>query len=79
MIKALAYIVIFPSIVSYLAWNYGMQKLGASVGGQYLHLMPLFGAIMAVIFLGESIQAYHWIGALSIGIGLWISMSKRKA
>jgi len=77
MISAIAYIAVFPSIASYLAWNYGMQKLGASIGGQYIHLMPLFGAFMAVIFLKESIQPYHIIGALSIGFGLWLSIWKR--
>jgi drug/metabolite transporter (DMT)-like permease len=75
MIKALAYIAIFPSIFAYLAWNYGMQKLGAATGGQFIHLMPLFGALMAVVFLGESIQTYHLIGGACIAVGLWLSIS----
>ncbi len=75
MIKALAYIAIFPSIFAYLAWNYGMQKLGAATGGQFIHLMPLFGALMAVVFLGESIQPYHLIGGACIAVGLWLSIS----
>ncbi len=79
MIKALTYIAIFPSIISYLSWNYGMQKLGATIGGQYLHLMPLFGALMATIFLDEHIQIYHLIGALCIGLGLWMSIAQKKS
>ena len=78
MIKALAYIAIFPSIVSYLAWNYGMQKIGASIGGQFIHLMPIFGALMAVVFLGESIQLYHLIGGICIALGLWLSIQQHK-
>ncbi len=78
VIKALAYIAIFPSIISYLAWNYGMQKIGASTGGQYIHLMPLFGALMAVVFLGERIQAYHIVGGISIALGLWLSIQQHK-
>jgi len=76
IIKALAYIAIFPSIISYLTWNYGMQKIGASIGGQYIHLMPLFGALMAVIFLGEKIQLYHLVGGISIALGLWLSIQQ---
>jgi len=76
MIKALAYIAIFPSIISYLAWNYGIQKLGPSLGGQFIHLMPLFGALMAVVFLGEQIQLYHLVGGICIALGLWLSMQK---
>ncbi len=75
MIKALAYIAIFPSIFAYLAWNYGMQKLGAATGGQFIHLMPLFGALMAVVFLGESIQLYHLLGGACIALGLWLSIN----
>jgi len=78
MIKALAYIAIFPSIISYLAWNYGMQKIGASIGGQYIHLMPLFGALMAVAFLGESIQPYHILGGICIALGLWLSIQQHQ-
>lgn len=78
MIRALAYIAIFPSIVSYLAWNYGIQSLGAAVGGQFIHLMPFFGAILAIIFLGESIHLYHLVGGLCIAIGLWLSIHQGK-
>ena len=76
MIKALAYIAIFPSIFAYLAWNYGMQKLGAATGGQFIHLMPLFGALMAVVFLDESIHLYHLLGGACIALGLWLSIKK---
>jgi len=78
-IPALLYIAIFPSIISYLVWNYGMKQLGAAVGGQYIHLMPLFGAIMAVLFLHESIELYHIAGAVLIGVGLWITIRSHKA
>ena len=76
MIKALTYIAIFPSIFAYLAWNYGIQKLGAATGGQFIHLMPLFGALMAVMFLGESIHLYHLLGGACIALGLWLSINK---
>lgn len=78
MIKAVAYIAIFPSIISYLSWNYGIQKLGAAIGGQYIHLMPLFGALMAVVFLGETIQLYHLVGGTFIALGLWLSIQQKK-
>ena len=79
MIKAVAYIAIFPSIISYLAWNYGIQKLGPAIGGQYIHLMPLFGALLAVVFLGETIQLYHLVGAIFIATGLWLSIQVKKS
>jgi len=78
VIYALAYIAIFPSIISYLAWNYGLQKIGAALGGQYIHLMPIFGALMAVVFLDEKIELYHILGGVGIALGLWLSMQKHK-
>ncbi len=39
--------------------------------------MPLFGAFMAVIFLNESIKAYHILGALNIGLGLYLAIAKK--
>lgn len=70
----LLYIALFPSIFAYLAWNYGISKVGANLGGQFIHLMPLFGALMAVVFLKEQIQLYHLLGGLAIAGGLWLSM-----
>lgn len=78
VIYALLYIAIFPSIISYLAWNYGLHKIGAATGGQYIHLMPIFGALMAVVFLGEKIHLYHILGGFCIGLGLWLSIKKAK-
>jgi len=77
-ISTLLYIALFPSIFAYLAWNYGIEKVGASTGGQFIHLMPLFGALMAVVFLDEKIQLYHLLGALAIASGLWFSMQHNK-
>ena len=73
-VSALIYIALFPSIIAYLSWNYGIKKIGAAIGGQFIHLMPLFGTGMAVIFLQESIALYHIVGAALIGGGLWMSI-----
>ncbi len=78
MIKAVLYIAIFPSIVAYLAWIYGLNKIGAAKGGQYIHLMPFFGAILAIVFLGETIQLFHLVGGGCIALGLWLSLSKAR-
>jgi len=50
---ALAYIAVFPSFVAYLFFNRGIELIGATLAGQSWHLMPVFGSILAVLFLGE--------------------------
>ncbi len=76
-IKAILYIAIFPSIIATLSWNYGISKIGAAKGGQYIHLMPFAGAILAIVFLGESLEFYHLIGGGFIALGLWLSLNNR--
>lgn len=75
---ALAYIAVFPSIIAYFAWNYGIAKVGANIGGQFIHLMPLFGAILAMFFLGESLHLFHFLGAALIAWGLVLSLNLKK-
>jgi len=72
---SLAYIALFPSVIAFFAWNYGIATVGANIGGQFIHLLPVFGAIMATIFLDESLQSYHFAGAILIGIGLFLSLN----
>jgi len=68
------YISLFTSILSYLFWTRGIEQIGASKTGQFVHLMPLFGSILAFIFLGEKLQMYHIIGAIFIGLGIYLSI-----
>lgn len=72
LLWVILYLAIFPSILAYLFFNESVRTLGANVAGLFLHLIPVFGSIMAVIFLKEQFYAYHAIGMLLIlgGIGL---------
>ena len=69
----IAYMAVFPSFISYLFFNRGVQLIGGARAGQSTHLMPLFGSIMAVLFLGESLHLYHLIGAILIGAGIGLA------
>jgi drug/metabolite transporter (DMT)-like permease len=66
----LAYIAVFPSFIAYLFFNRGIQLIGAARAGQSWHLMPVFGSILAVLFLGETFYAYHAIGIALIAAGI---------
>ncbi len=69
-IGAIAYIGIFASLCGFLFWSYGVSVIGPEIGGQFVHLMPVFGSILAVIVLGETIVPAHLIGAGCIVAGL---------
>lgn len=72
-VAALAYYGTIPSIVAYLFWNRGVAQVGPNKAGLFVHLMPLFGAILSVIFLGERLYAYHYAGAVFIFSGIYLT------
>jgi drug/metabolite transporter (DMT)-like permease len=74
---AVAYVAVFPSIVSYLCYNRGVERIGANRAGLFLYLMPVCGSIMAVVFLGEAFYTFHWVGILLIAIGLYVNLRAR--
>ena len=51
--------------------------IGANRAGVYLHLMPILGAIMAMIIFDEKIMFYHFIGAIFIISGIALSNKKK--
>lgn len=77
-ISALAYYCTIPSIVAYLFWNRGVAQVGPNKAGLFVHLMPLFGAILSVVFLGERLYGYHYAGAALIFGGLWLTTRTRR-
>lgn len=74
---AVAYFAIFPSVLAYFFWNAGVARVGAERAGAFLHLMPLFGAVLAWLFLGESLLWYHYAAAVLIFAGLYIVSAHR--
>lgn len=63
------YIAIFPSILSYLFWNRGVAMVGASMAGFFICLIPVFTAVLAAVFLNESLYWFHIVGMLLIVSG----------
>ncbi len=73
VVAGLLYIGVIASVIAYFCWNYGVARLGPSRAGVFLHLNPLFGAVLSIIFLGEGIEPYHLAGAALIATGLVFS------
>ena len=73
----LAYVVIFPGIAAFFFWIKGISIIGANRAGVFLHLMPIFGAIMAMIIFDEKFMFYHFLGAIFIILGITLSNKKK--
>ncbi len=76
-LAAIFYVSIFPSVLAYICFNRGVELIGANRAGMCLHLVPLFGAILAITLLGEEPRAYHFIGIALILAG--VTLAARKA
>ena len=75
-ILILLYVVLLPGLASFILWIKGISMIGANRSGVFLHLMPIFSAIMAMIFFNEKFMFYHILGACFIVTGILLSNRK---
>ena len=75
-ILTLTYVVLFPGLAAFFFWIKGISLIGANRSGVFLHLMPIFSAIMAMIIFKEKFMLYHFLGAIFILCGLILSNKK---
>ena len=73
----LLYLVIFPSWLSYLLWNKGIQAIGATRGEVFSHIIPLSGGLFSVLFLSVPLHSFHLVSALLIVCGIALCSGKR--
>ncbi len=77
-ILTLSYVVLFPGIFAFLFWIKGIDIIGANRSGVFLHLMTIFGALMAIMILREKFMFYHFLGAIFIIAGITLSNKSKK-
>ena len=76
-VLTLTYVVFFPGLASFFFWIKGISIIGANRAGVFLHLMPIFGAIMAMLIFNERFMFYHLFGAIFIIAGITLSNRKK--
>ena len=70
VLLGVAYVAVFASVVSFLFWSHGVAELGPSRAGQFVHLMPVFGAALSFAFLGEPLSVAQIVGAVFVLTGI---------
>jgi len=76
---SIGYVALFASIIAFIAWNRGVAVVGATKAGLFVHLMPVFAAGLAMVFLGETLRPYHLVGVVLIVAGLRLASARRTA
>jgi drug/metabolite transporter (DMT)-like permease len=69
-ILGVMYVALFASVLAFACWNRAVAALGANVAGLSLPLMPAFGTVLAMIFLGEELRIFHLGGIATILFGV---------
>lgn len=70
LILGFIYLIIFPSWLSYLLWNKGIQAIGATRGEVFSHLIPLSGGLLSVLFLNAPLHLFHLFSTSLIFCGI---------
>jgi len=76
---SLFYVAVFPSTLAYLCFNRGVQLIGANRAAPFFHMVPLFGSVMAMVFLGERPQPFHFIGFALVLTGVFVASRRASA
>ncbi len=69
-IITILYVALFASVLAFIFWNRGVRSVGANKAGPFIHLMPVFSTILAVIFLDETLHWFHLQGIVLIFCGI---------
>jgi drug/metabolite transporter (DMT)-like permease len=73
------YIALAASVFAFTFWNRGVAAVGANAAGFTLHLLPAFGTVLAILFLGETFAAFHAAGIATIVLGVLLATSRARA
>jgi drug/metabolite transporter (DMT)-like permease len=61
---------VFPSLLAQLFFMRGVELVGANRAGVFINLVPIFGAFLAVVVLGEALEGYHVVGLVLVFAGI---------
>ncbi len=73
LVGGFVYVAIFPSLIAYSIFNAAVARIGPGSAGQAITLMPLFGALLSALLLGETLHGYHAIGMALILAGIVVT------
>ncbi|WP_255577397.1 DMT family transporter [Flavobacterium sp. CHNK8] len=77
---SIAYLVIFGSVLTFIAFIYALQHLPASISSVYSYINPIIAVLLGAIIFGETLNAAIAIGGSVTLFGLYlVNYALRKA
>lgn len=74
----LAYVVLFPSLLSQILYVRGVELIGANRAGLFINLVPIFGTLLSILLLGEALHLYHAIALTLVFGGIWLAEARTR-
>ena len=75
----LVYVALGPAFASQMFYMRGVELIGPGRAGVFVNLVPVFGAIMAVVLLGEPFAAYQVVALILVVGGIAVAQSGQRA
>jgi drug/metabolite transporter (DMT)-like permease len=68
---AIVFVTLFSTIAAFMFWSRGVELIGPNRAGVFLHLIPIYSALLTGALLGEPLRSYHVVGFVLILLGVW--------
>ena len=65
------------SVLGMLMWNFGNRQVGPSRAAVFINLIPVFGMVLATVFLGERVEGFHIAGTACVVTGIGLVVNKQ--
>lgn len=78
-ILGLTYLVLLSSISAYFLFEWGLSKTSVWVADLFQYIEPFIAASLAITILGEQISNTFLMGALLIGVGVYLGTFAKEA
>ncbi|AST07273.1 EamA family transporter [Anoxybacillus flavithermus] len=75
---SILYVAVVVSVISFVWWYNGIQKVGASTSSVFINVMPISAAVMGTIFFNEQLTHVHIVGALFVFGGILFNMYNKQ-
>ncbi|HUZ33618.1 MAG TPA: DMT family transporter [Xanthobacteraceae bacterium] len=75
-VLSIVFVCVFPSLLGYLFLNRGIELIGANRAAPFMHLVPVFGSVLAIVWLGERFEIFHAVGYGLVFTGITVATRK---
>jgi drug/metabolite transporter (DMT)-like permease len=73
---AMLYLAVFPTLLAVFTWNLAIRSLGPNRSAIFVNLIPVSGAALAMLVLGERLFLYHLLGAIFVFSGIYLAVRR---